>query len=92
MRALGVSLVWHLSFFLDSMESGFSFLPDLESWGEETYLHRSGRTARFGSVGWMVSLVFEGDEAGRFIAARAQAQWFSGTPSFSIFFLGNKDH
>ncbi|CAJ1409768.1 unnamed protein product [Effrenium voratum] len=30
---------------------------------KETYLHRSGRTARFGSVGWMVSLVFEGDEA-----------------------------
>ena len=30
---------------------------------QETYLHRSGRTARFGSVGWMVSLVFEGDEA-----------------------------
>eukprot|EP00434_Breviolum_minutum_P003780 symbB.v1.2.003329.t1/scaffold171.1/size348550/6 len=30
---------------------------------KETYLHRSGRTARFGSVGWMVSLVFEGEEA-----------------------------
>lgn len=26
---------------------------------KETYLHRSGRTARFGSVGWIVSLVFE---------------------------------
>ena len=30
---------------------------------KETYLHRSGRTARFGSVGWMVSLVFDGEEA-----------------------------
>ncbi|CAK9004721.1 unnamed protein product [Durusdinium trenchii] len=30
---------------------------------KETYLHRSGRTARFGSVGWMVSLVFAGEEA-----------------------------
>ncbi|CAE8603585.1 unnamed protein product, partial [Polarella glacialis] len=29
---------------------------------KETYLHRSGRTARFGSVGWSVNLVFEGDE------------------------------
>ena len=25
---------------------------------KETYLHRSGRTARFGSVGWICSLVF----------------------------------
>ncbi|CAK0907450.1 unnamed protein product, partial [Prorocentrum cordatum] len=29
---------------------------------KETYLHRVGRTARFGSIGWSVSLVFEGDE------------------------------
>lgn len=29
---------------------------------KETYLHRSGRTARFGSIGWNVNVVFEGDE------------------------------
>mmetsp|Transcript_30255 Transcript_30255/g.66159 ORF Transcript_30255/g.66159 Transcript_30255/m.66159 type:complete len:744 (-) Transcript_30255:132-2363(-) len=29
---------------------------------KETYLHRSGRSARFGSIGWSVSVVFEGDE------------------------------
>lgn len=30
---------------------------------KETYLHRSGRTARFGSIGWSVNIVFEGEEA-----------------------------
>lgn len=29
---------------------------------KETYLHRSGRTARFGSIGCAVNIVFEGDE------------------------------
>ena len=30
---------------------------------KETYLHRSGRTARFGSLGWCVNVLFEGEEA-----------------------------
>merc|ERR1719464_1619324 len=29
---------------------------------KETYLHRSGRTARFGSIGLSVNIVFDGDE------------------------------
>lgn len=31
---------------------------------KETYLHRSGRAARFGATGWCISVLFDGEEAG----------------------------
>merc|ERR1712070_206196 len=39
---------------------------------KETYLHRSGRAARFGARGWCISILFDGEESGHLDYFQAQ--------------------